>query len=242
MNNGIYSASAGFLARSQELDVAANNLANANTTAYRVERTGFHTQLMSATKTMASDAVSAFSLLDQPRIDFTQGSFLSTGSPLDFALEGQGFFAVQSPNGIVYTRDGAFHVDALGQLVTVQGYPVLGTRGKIRLPGGASPEISEWGVVSVNGEIAEQLHLVQFDDETQLTPLGKGYYSGPTAAAKNAKGLGVRQGYLENANASPMELAGQVMGIARNAEMLQRALSTLNDDFNKVATQDLPKV
>src|SRR5208337_5307677 len=103
MNNGIYAASTGLLARTQELDVAANNLANANTTGFRGERISFKTQMMTASASVSSRAVSSFGVLGSPRTDFSQGSLQQTGNSFDLALEGSGFFAVQAPTGIQYT-------------------------------------------------------------------------------------------------------------------------------------------
>ena len=178
MNNGIYAASTGLLARTQELDLAANNLANANTTGFRGERVSFKTQMMTASANASTRAVSSFGVLGSPRTDFSQGSLQQTGNPLDLALEGSGFFAVQAPTGVQYTRNGNFHLTRDGALVTAQGYPVLGDKGPITLPGG-NAEISSAGVISVNGDVAGQLQLTEFDPSVPLTSLGDAYFSAP---------------------------------------------------------------
>jgi flagellar basal-body rod protein FlgF len=241
MNNGIYAASAGLLARTQQLDVAANNLANANTTGFRGSRVSFQTQMMTASANVSTRAVSSFGVLGEPQTDFTQGSLLQTGNPLDLALEGEGFFAVQSPTGTQYTRNGNFRITRNGQLVTAEGFPVLGINGPVMLPNG-NAEISSAGVISINGDIAGQIQLNDFDHSVPLTPLGNGYYSAPQAAATVTTQLSVRQGSLESSNISPIASAVGLISIQRNAEMMQRALSTFNDEFNKTAAQDLPKV
>ena len=160
---------------------------------------------------------------------------------LDLALEGSGFFAVQAPNGIQYTRNGSFHLTRDGALVTAQGYPVLGSTGPITLPSG-NAEISPAGVISVNGDVAGQLQLTNFDSSVPLTALGDAYFSAPSAAAAPATQLSVRQGSLESSNINPVEAAVGLIEIQRNAEMMQRALTTFNNDFNKTAAEDLPKV
>jgi flagellar basal-body rod protein FlgF/flagellar basal-body rod protein FlgG len=241
MNNGIYAASTGLLARTQELDLAANNLANANTSGFRGQRVSFKSQMMTASTSVAARAVSSFGVLGDSRTDFAQGSLQQTGNPLDLALEGSGFFAVQSPTGTQYTRNGNFHLTKDGALVTAQGYPVLGDKGPVTLPGGTA-EISSTGVISVNGDVAGQLQLTEFDPSVPLTSLGEANFSAPSAAATTATKLTVRQGSLESSNINPIECAVGLVEIQRNAEMMQRALSTFHNEFNRIAAQDLPKV
>ncbi len=241
MNNGIYAASTGLLARTQELDLAANNLANANTSGFRGQHVSFKTQMMTASATASTRAVSSFGVLGDSRTDFAQGSLQQTGNPLDLALEGPGFFAVQSPSGTQFTRNGNFHLTKDGTLVTAQGYPVLGDHGAITLPEG-SAEISSSGVISVNGDVAGQLQLTEFDPSVPLTSLGNANFSAPVAAATAATQLTVRQGSLENSNVNPVECAIGLIDIQRNAEMMQRALTTFHSEFNRIAAEDLPKV
>ncbi len=241
MNNGIYAASTGLLARTQELDLAANNLANANTSGFRGQRVSFKSQMMTASANVSTRAVNSFGVLSDSHTDFAQGSLQQTGNPFDLALEGSGFFAVQSPTGTQYTRNGNFHLTKDGALVTAQGYPVLGDKGPIALPGGTA-EISSAGVISVNGDVAGQLQLTQFDPSVPLTSLGDANFSAPAAAATNATGLTVRQGSLESSNINPVECAVGLIEIQRNAEMMQRALTTFHNDFNRIAAEDLPKV
>ncbi len=241
MNNGIYAASTGLLARTQELDLAANNLANANTSGFRGERVSFKTQMMTASSNVSTRTVNSFGVLGSPRTDFSQGSMQQTGNPLDLALEGSGFFAVQAPRGIQYTRDGNFHLTKDGALVTAQGFAVLGDRGPIILPEG-NAEISSAGVISVNGDVAGKLQLNDFDAIVPLTSLGNAYFSAPAAAAAPATQITVRQGSLESSNINPVECAVSLIEIQRNAEMMQRALTTFHNEFNKIAAEDLPKV
>jgi flagellar basal-body rod protein FlgF/flagellar basal-body rod protein FlgG len=241
MNNGIYAACTGLLARTQELDLAANNLANANTSGFRGARVSFKTQMMTASNNASTRAVSSFGVLGSPRIDFSQGSLQQTGNPLDLALEGSGFFAIQAPTGVQYTRNGNFHLTATGALVSAQGYAVLGSNGPIVLPEG-NAEISSSGVISVEGAVAGELQLVQFDPSVPLTALGEAYYSAPSAAATTPINLTINQGALESSNINPVESAVGLIEIQRNAEMLQRALNTFHTEFNKTAAEDLPRV
>ena len=122
-----------------------------------------------------------------------------------------------------------------------QGFPVLGTNGPIVLPAG-NAEISSAGVISVNGDVAGQLQLTAFDSSVPLTPLGDAYFSAPRPQPRPATQLSVRQGSLESSNVNPVEAAVSLIEIQRNAEMMQRALTTFHDEFNKIAAEDLPKV
>jgi flagellar basal-body rod protein FlgF/flagellar basal-body rod protein FlgG len=242
MSSGIYAASAGLLARTQQLDLAANNLANVNTSGFRGERVSFQTRVMNASPEVASRAVNSFGVLGMTHTDFSQGPLLSTGNPLDVAMEGAGFFTVQTPNGVQYTRNGSFHLSSSGALVTQEGYSVLGDNGApIILPSG-KVEISSAGVISVDGAVASQLGLADLDADVPLTALGNAYFSAPSAAAKAATAASVRQGSLESSNVSPIAGATGLIEIQRNAEMMQRALTVLHNEFNRIAAEDLPKV
>ena len=122
MDSGYYAAMTGLVARSQALDTAAANLANAQTPGYRAEREFFRSVLLGpdAADSQLGQAVNNFGLLGGDRLSQAQGALQQTGNPLDLAIEGQGFFAVQTPNGIRYTRDGSFHRSQKGLLVTPQ--------------------------------------------------------------------------------------------------------------------------
>lgn len=110
MSSGFYAAFSGFLARSEALDAAASNLANAGTQGFRAEREYFRSALMGpgALGDQLDSTVNNFGVLGGNQLDLGQGTLTATGNPLDVAIEGQGFFAIQTKNGIRYTRDGSF--------------------------------------------------------------------------------------------------------------------------------------
>src|SRR5271157_695628 len=128
MNTGLYAACAGLLARTQALDLAANNLANANTGGYRAQVPSFRSLLAGAgtLRNASTQATNEFGVLAESRLDQQQGPLDRTGNDLDLAIQGSGYFALQTPQGTrLYTRNGAFHVDAQSQLVTSDGNLVL---------------------------------------------------------------------------------------------------------------------
>src|SRR5271157_3913534 len=130
MNSGLYAACAGLLARTQALELAANNLANINTTGYKAQVPTFRSLLANASTNVAADgvaqAVNDMGVLGDSRTDAAQGSLEHTGSDLDFAIQGDGWFAVQSGKAKLYTRNGNFHLDSSGRLVTAEGNLVAG--------------------------------------------------------------------------------------------------------------------
>lgn len=242
MDSGFYAACAGLVARSQSLDLAANNLANASTPGYRAQQDTFRQLLVGSRKlNVLNQAVNSFGVLGNPTTDFAQGTMEKTGSPLDFAIEGHAFFAVQTPAGIRYSRNGNFHLGADRTLLTSEGDAVLGDQGPIRLPEGEA-SVSADGTISVGGALAGRLRLVEFASGTELTPAGNAYYTAPATAAKTSQSSEVRQSMLEDSNVQPVAAAVSLIAIQRHAESLQRALSLFHNQFNRIAVEDLPKV
>jgi len=244
MDSGYYAACAGFAAQTQALELVANNLANLGTAGYRAQQATFRS-LLTGGGTVAwnplNAAVNDFGVLGGSRIDRASGSLAATGNPLDMAVAGTGFFVVQSGANQVYTRNGSFHATPTGQLVTGQGDAVLGEQGPITLPSGAVA-VSSDGTVSVDGAVVEKLRLAEFAPDTSLNALGNANYSAPPGSALPAATSSVRQGMLEDSNVSPVESVVQLISIQRNAEMMQRALTLFDSQFNQTAVQDLPRV
>jgi flagellar basal-body rod protein FlgF len=248
MDSGYYAAAAGLAAQSQALELVAHNLANLSTTGYRAEQTTFRSLLAgrsSAGGGTASAALNAavnnFGVLSGSRLDLTPGSLVPTGNPLDVGVAGSGFFAVQSAQGTLYTRDGSFHLTPAGELVTSQGNAVLGEQGPVTLPAG-KVAISADGTISVEGNVVDKLQLAEFAPGTNLQAVGNATYSAPAGSALVAAESSVRQGMLEGSNVSPTEGVVELISVQRNTEMLARALSALDGQLNQIAVQDLPKV
>jgi flagellar basal-body rod protein FlgF/flagellar basal-body rod protein FlgG len=244
MNSGLYAACAGLLARTQALEMAANNLANINTTGYKGQVPTFRSLLATASIGAASDgiaqAVNDFGVLGDSRTDGMQGSLEHTGSDLDFAIEGEGWFAVQSGDRRLYTRNGNFHVDGKRRLVTGEGNVVAGADGAITVPPGKL-SVSSDGTISVDGALAGQLQIVSLAPGSQLTPVGNTYFEAAGGRERPASGSLV-QGSLEGSNVNGVSAAVGLVALQRNADLLQQALTTFHSNFNRIAAQDLSRI
>ncbi len=244
MDSGYYAACTALVARTQALDTTANNLANASTVGYRAQHNVFSSVLADAgdrSESSLDQVVNRYGILSGTAIDQTQGALEKTGNELDLAIDGPGYFAVQTANGTMYTRNGSFQVSSSRQLVTASGDAVMGDRGPITIPPG-SVSISADGTISSNGAVSGKLSVVEFAPGTELTSMGNTYYSAPANSTTAAVSSSVRQGMLESSNVNPVTSMVELVTGQRTAEMMERALAMFNNDMDKTATQDLSKV
>jgi flagellar basal-body rod protein FlgF/flagellar basal-body rod protein FlgG len=244
VDSGYYAAFCGWLARSQALDVAAGNLANAGTAGYRAERDYFRSAILGpdALNSQLNTTVNAFGVLGGSRLDLSQGALTPTGNSLDLAIEGDGFFAVQTQQGIRYTRDGQFERAQDGTLTTQAGEPVLDGRNQpIRVPA-AEIAVGSDGAVSVNGAIAGKLAVVGFSSGAALTAEGANRYAPADGAQPTAATGTIHQGALESSNQDVINGSLQLVLMQRQAEMMEKAVSIFSNDLDKTASEDLPRV
>jgi flagellar basal-body rod protein FlgF len=243
VNSGLYAACAALLARTQSLELAANNLANVNTAGYRAQQATFRSLLTQTAPQSGAlaRAVNDFAVLGGTRPDLAQGHLERTSNDFDCAVEGRGFFTVQTKAGIRYTRSGNLRLSPKGELTTADGDLVLGTQGPIRLPKGALA-ISPDGTLSVDGALVGKLKLVEFAPNTSLTSEGATLFSAPAGSELPASHSIVRQGVIEGSNVNPITASVDLIALQRHAELLQRTLSIFDSEFNKIAAEDLPRV
>jgi len=177
------------------------------------------------------------------RLSMAQGALQQTGSPLDLAIEGDGFFQIQTSNGLRYTRDGGFHRARNAQLVTAAGEPVLSTAGQpITVPPG-EVTVGADGVVSVAGGAVASVGVFTFPSGAQLTPEGANRYVAPAGSAPVlSKSAAIHQGAIESANQDVIQGSLDLIVMQRQAEMMQKALTVFHTEFNKIATEDLPRI
>ncbi len=251
MDSGLYAAYTGLMSRTQALDTAANNLANAGTNGFRAQRDYFRGVFAGGldrenpADSQVSESVNGFGVLGGNRLDMGQGQLATTGNPLDLALQGQGFFALQTQNGISYTRDGAFSRSSKGVLQSSHGEPVLDINQKpITIPTGTI-NVTADGSISVStadgNVIVGKVGVFDFADKSNLVADGTNRFSAGGAKPITGNAL-VQQGAIEGANEDAIHGTMQLVLVQRQAEMMQKALSVFNNEFDKTAAEDLPRV
>jgi len=257
MGSGIYAAYTGLLARTQALDTAANNLANAGTTGFRAARESFSGVLADGLTptglgpvadgaSQVGESVNGFGVLGGTAADFGQGPLVSTSNPLDLALSGTGFFAIRTKQGVRYTRDGSFMKSPDGLLTTQAGEPVLGTRDlPIRLPAG-TVTVAPGGAVSVTNAagsgVVGQISIVDFPSDDVLSAEGTNRYVAADGAVPVAGAARIQQGAIESSNQDVVHGTMELVLIQRQAEMMQKALTVFDTSFDKAAVEQLAKV
>jgi flagellar basal body rod protein FlgG len=229
----------------ESLDMLANNIANGSTGGYKADREFY--SLYTAPEAGSEPTADTLPVIEKPWTDFSQGELRATGNPLDLALSGKGFFAVQGPGGTpLYTRDGSFGLSPAGLLVSAGGLPVRdASGGTISLStSAASPiEITRTGEVRQDGQVAGQIELVDFAAPGALEKQGHSYFrlADPNARPTSPAAAEVNQGKLENSNVSSTEAAVRLVSVMRQFEMLQKA-ATLDSDMNRKAVEEVAKV
>jgi flagellar basal body rod protein FlgG len=223
--------------RLSELDRLASDLANINTAGYKTERDAKYAaerDLFTAALDSAVDVAPAGS-----RIDFRQGNIASTGRDLDLAIEGNGFFVIETAAGPRYTRNGAFTRSSEGTLTTLDGQPVLGDGGPITLtPGQIS--ISPDGIVRSGATIAGRLQIVEFAEGELLRESGSRFRAAPNVDPRESTAK-VRSGSLEQSNVSVVDRMAALTELSRGFEALQRGVSVLMNDLDSRAISELVK-
>jgi flagellar basal-body rod protein FlgF len=216
----------------RELDIAANNIANADTTGFKVEQLLLGTEIGNRARNDAIRPGVSFVLDQGVGRDFSQGSLEQTGRSLDFAIEGEGvFFRVQDGAGEAYTRDGAFTIDPQGVLVTKGGLPVLGDGGPITVdPAAGSITVADDGNISQDGVTIGRLQLARFDNLAVLSKEGDGLYRNASNTVPiDAAGAQVRQGMLEGSNVNPLTEITNLIEISRAYERATKMIENVSE-------------
>jgi flagellar basal-body rod protein FlgG len=173
--------------------------------------------------------------------DFSQGPIRETGNSLDIALEGQGFFVVQTPDGVAYTRQGTLSINADGMLVTQAGLLVQGERGPLNVSGGPV-DIDTSGEVSVDGVSQGRLRLVDFASPYALQKMGDTLFRAATPEVQELppNGLVVRQRAVEASNSEPIQLLSATIVASRAYEAYQKVIQAFDETAGR-AVNDLAR-
>jgi flagellar basal-body rod protein FlgF len=232
-------AASGLRARMESLELLANNVANASTGGYKADR-----EFYSLYAAPESEALSTMPLIERPWIDLSQGLIQPTGNPLDVAISGRGFFAVDGPAGPLYTRNGNFRLAPDGRVVSAEGYAVRGADGApIVLESGRAIDIAPDGSIRQDGVDVGRFALVDFTGADGIAKQGNNYFrvTDPAVRPSAASGASVGQGKLEASNTGSAESAVRLISVMRQFEMLQKAVN-LGGEMNRAAIEQVARV
>lgn len=247
MERGLYAVASAMTAQQTIQETIAQNIANANTTAYKQDVPTFkalHGMMLQRSLDGAGSGpqIGEIGMGVAPDViatNWTNGAIVATTNPMDASLDSGQFFTVRTPEGDRYTRAGNFQRDGSGKLLTQQGYEVLSSNGTpIVAPGDA--HFSANGNVMIGNQVIAQLKIVQ-PDLTQLSKQGNNLYiSTSSAPAPAATAPSLHPGTLEASNVNTVQSMVQMLSIGRGFDMAQRALTT-QDDLLRQANSELSK-
>ena len=238
MPGGAYSALSGMRTRLDELDRLAADLANVSTVGYKTERSA---KVASQRDEFAAELESAVDVVMGGRkIDFKPGIIASTGRDLDVAIDGSGFFAVETPAGERYTRNGSFSRRADGTLTTSTGETVLGDGGPITLPNGPV-SISDNGTITSGTTVVGRLQVVQFASERDLIRESGATFRALTGATPEPAEVRLVTGSIEQSNVNMVDRMAKLTELSRNFEQLNKGVTVLMNELDGRAISELVK-
>lgn len=222
----------------------ANNLANAATAGYKKDGESYGVYMSAAALEGGADAdpvTATLPVIERRWTDYSSGVLQTTGSPLDLAISGDGFFGVNGGGTTLYTRDGRFRVASNGLLETLDGYPVRSAEGgEIRVQSSGPVQIAADGTVTQQGQALGRLDVVRFADRTNLMKAGASYYR-TTDTPVAATGIEILQGKLEGSNVNSAESSVRLVNVMRQFEVLTKAVM-VNAEMNRKATEEVARV
>ncbi len=224
MIRGLNAAAAGLNTRMAMADITANNLANAASSGFKRQLAALH----------AGTGVSGAP--GTPRVtgvtDYSQGGLRHTGDVWHLALEGPGFFTVQTPQGPAYTRSGAFHLDGQGRVCNPQGLPLVSDNGPVTVPNGQQWDVAADGVIRVNNAPVGRLTLVQFAPGSGPIPVGHGLLRGGIPIPDNGA-TRIVQGALEDSNTNVVYEMTAMIQTYRGMEAIQKYVQAADETLDK---------
>jgi flagellar basal-body rod protein FlgF len=243
MNSGIYTAYSGMKAQADALEILSNNLANANTTAFK-EDTAFYTYLNESAGSLKQRADLNNTINGSVKIgsfvNSEMGAMSATSRELDLAIEGNGFLVVNTPNGIRYTRNGSLNLNSKSVLVAVDGSPVLGMSGKPITLGPGKIAIGEKGEVFLDKTQIDCLKVVTFDKLSSLQKEGNSLFkSQADRSLEKGSDAKIKSGYLEQSNVNPVSSIVRMVEILRHFEAIQKSINLVMNDMNAKAIEKL---
>jgi len=241
MQSELYTAAQGLIARQFQLDNVTNNIANAATTGFREVSAfyrSFNEALADGPANPLNNAANNQPVVAGVFMHSRQGSIKATGNPLDLAVQGEGFFRVETPNGQRYTRAGSFTMDNTGRLMTHNGYQVMDSNNQpITLqPDAVDTKVGEDGTIVQDGNAIAQIKLVTFADKELLTPEEDVLlaHQNPNAVEVAAEGR-VLGGHLETSNVNIAKQMVDMISLQRAYDANIRTIRAIDNDLNQAA-------
>jgi flagellar basal-body rod protein FlgG len=256
MLRGIYAAANAMRYRANQVDVTANNLANVTTDGFKRDRTAlrsFNDLLAARINDQTAGPLDPARpvpigrldiggcIAEAPFIDFSAGAPRVTGNPLDLFLGGPGFFALDTPRGVRYTRSGSFNLNDSGEIVNQEGFRLLGANGApIRLTSPSPITIDSKGEISQDKIPVGRIGIVEFPDMTQIEKEGYTLFrpidpNPPWRTPPQAISTSVEQGTVEMSNVNPIECMIELIVSQRAYEAAARAVDMFNQSMTQVS-------
>ncbi len=263
MVRGLYTAASGMIVQNSRIDIIANNLANVSTTSYKQDQAiikEFPQMLLQRTNEkffiFSSGAIDLAPIVgkigtgaevNQKFTDFKTGAFIQTEHKLDFAIETEGaFFSVQTPYGILYTRNGELNLSNDGTIVTKHGYPVLGESGLINVSG-KDFKLDQFGQVwikdynSTNWQMLDRIPFYSFADLKYLEKVGDSFYKETKysgyAQIREKNQTRIHVGFIEGSNVNPVLEMVRLIEAQRAYEANSKSLQAEDDATNRAVNQ-----
>ncbi len=240
MVRGFYTLASGMLTQDKVLETTGNNLANVGTAGFRADRMAQKSfgKMLIARIDRETTPIGEVTLMASPReegSEFSEGSLRGTGQPLDFAVSGDGFFAVQTADGVRYTRRGSFYLDGEGFLSLKGAGRVLGTDGNPIFLGTDDVSADGRGNLTAAGRPAGSLGVFRFAGNAQLQTDGESLYRGN--GARPEADPDVRQGILEGSNVDEAKELSDAIAEQRSLESCAQALKIYDEVLGKSVGQ-----
>jgi len=238
MNQALYAAVSGASNSQMRLDILTNNLANVNTVGFKEDKLYFHLpdkeedsrSLQKAKGFVMAPPAQPY----ETRTDFTPSALRPTNNVLDLAIQGEGFFCVQTPEGKNYTRRGDFSLTKDGNLITKEGYPVLGKGGEIILQG-KKITVNDEGEISVDGNTVDKLKVVGIGKPHMLQKISGTLFKSRDGQVdeKELKNIKIKQGFLETSGVNGVRTMTEMIDVLRGYESYQKVIHFLSDVSKK---------
>lgn len=215
----------------RQLDMIANNIANVNTNGFKSQALLFEKHELPISRVNAfqrPDRPVAFVLDDTNIYDFEPGPMIQTGNPLDVAINGAGWFAIDTPQGERFTRDGSFNLNSQGRLVTHHGYPVLTDGGPVDFaPTETNITIARDGTISSSAGVRGRLRVNEFANKGDITAAGDNLYKGTNPQASTTSAI--TQGSLERSNVESVKELSAMISVTRTYQSIANWMKDADD-------------